>query len=739
MGLRGFLCRLLIIGILCSSFCFGEVILNEVMYDPLENSNYNEWIEIYNNGTENVSIENFTICSNKLNLGYINKSGVIFRNESYVLTPNSYAVITDGGSGTEVFDYNPIFNETKYFHVDASSICGGLSDSGDTIIISDGLNNFTSFYNNTALKGYSLELIYNEFIQSNNFRGTIGLRNNATKKVITLNVSYETDVFINVSKSNYSLNEKLNISGFISINDTNVSINLSIKIARKINDSWNYKWYLLEEKAFVLSNLTNLSDIIPSEINYSIPDNFIKGDYKIHASLKYKDNESFRYKYSDSYFYVEGVEDLGEYTFDLVSFPDSMRFGDVKSVFVKFDSNNYKLRNVSLVAYVYTPKWASIDLNDDTLMTRVYNSSVAVKLEEIKRGTTNYFTIPIYSKKNCENEYTNGVYGVKVRIYENDETLLEKSFNITISDINDAMCPKTIEKTSGSSKVCETKISKSDKENVNEVDKKKVFSYDKISFNIDVTKEIENTFDVKLDIKNSNESKDLVILAYVVSSRTKISEIVKKDVSLNEYDNISINLSGNINRFDLDKDLKLILKINSSDKKTEKSVSYPIDIKFKVKEFGKILDVIYVSNDSNNLFFNVDIDCNNITSVIFEAYNLYSNYSCKKSMKFKINSSNENNVYFLSLRSNNDTKDVKRLEVIKDKKEVEESINLLNKVNNDNLSFGSNKNSVTGNAVKLGILYESSNEKLKKLINYLLPIVFIIGVIAYIWSRKDGI
>jgi len=123
----------LIILLLSFPICNAEVIITEIMYNPNGPDTYSEYIEIYNSGNETVNLTNYTICDSNFYPGYINKSDKkIYSNTSLNLTADSFAIITDGGSGTEVYDKFNV-SPSLSLHTFSSSICGGLSNTEKTI------------------------------------------------------------------------------------------------------------------------------------------------------------------------------------------------------------------------------------------------------------------------------------------------------------------------------------------------------------------------------------------------------------------------------------------------------------------------------------------------------------------------------------------------------------------------------------------------------------------------------
>ncbi len=118
--------------IMFSSSAFAQntdIIINEIMYNPVPSDTYNEWIELYNNGTDSVSLESWSLCGKSILSGYVDRNGTLHMSISLIIPPKGYALITDGGSGTEVYDNFNINESAAAMHVDAASICASLTNT----------------------------------------------------------------------------------------------------------------------------------------------------------------------------------------------------------------------------------------------------------------------------------------------------------------------------------------------------------------------------------------------------------------------------------------------------------------------------------------------------------------------------------------------------------------------------------------------------------------------------------
>ncbi len=161
-------------------FISAELVLNEIMANPSESEDYNEWLEVFNNGTEGIDLSKWSLCESKLSLGYIDKStGELKKTNDAIIDEGGYALITDGGSGTEVYSKFNVSEESLAFHTATGSLCGGLSNAEEEISLTGEETEIKLIYDGTlAEEGYSLERIENgSFKESLYPKGTPGKKN----------------------------------------------------------------------------------------------------------------------------------------------------------------------------------------------------------------------------------------------------------------------------------------------------------------------------------------------------------------------------------------------------------------------------------------------------------------------------------------------------------------------------------------------------------------------------------
>ncbi len=122
--------------------------ITEIMYDPPANESYDEWLELYNPSNATISLENWSLCNVSLLKGFINQSdGKTYANITFELLPYSFAVVTDGGTGTLAYSHYNVSGLA--IHTNASTVCGGLSNSNGTLLLSNGTYSVSAYYNSS--------------------------------------------------------------------------------------------------------------------------------------------------------------------------------------------------------------------------------------------------------------------------------------------------------------------------------------------------------------------------------------------------------------------------------------------------------------------------------------------------------------------------------------------------------------------------------------------------------------
>lgn len=117
------------------------LIITEVMYDPtLTSDARGEYVELYNPSDESVDLRSSFWVSSSLKITDASGSApdhFLSLDGNYPLTvpPKGFAVVYDGGSGSDVPSVYSIPADAVQAKVDDSAIGNGLNNSGDTVTL----------------------------------------------------------------------------------------------------------------------------------------------------------------------------------------------------------------------------------------------------------------------------------------------------------------------------------------------------------------------------------------------------------------------------------------------------------------------------------------------------------------------------------------------------------------------------------------------------------------------------
>ncbi len=230
------------------------------MYDPIENDNYNEWIEIFNPTNNSINISNWIICDNYAEDTI--EPDLDHGNGTTIIPANGYALITD--KGTKFYENYNISNETVCLYVDDKSIGNGLGNNGDRLILKNNDNNIidavewiiddkniTGKPANATKEGCSLS----RYIGSDTNNSTLDFYEGLIPTPGEVNKLIEEGVSeISCSNNEFYIRKKQTIDIPIWIkNCGKYSDNLSLKI---IDYSFGWKFKFSEEKIFLESGKT---------------------------------------------------------------------------------------------------------------------------------------------------------------------------------------------------------------------------------------------------------------------------------------------------------------------------------------------------------------------------------------------------------------------------------------------------------------------------------------------------
>lgn len=378
---------ILILSLLFFPICNAEIIITEIMYNPNGPDTYLEYVEIYNSGNSTVNLENYTLCNSALYPGYINKT--VYLNNSLNLTPNSFAIITDGGSGTEVYDMFNVSTSSLALHVFSSSICGGLSNSGDTLFFNFKNITYSSDWGANG-DGKSLHLLNETWIASKPSPGY-------------------AFVIENFNDTSEKTSEQIN---YINISEIECDTGIIIYSPRLMETKNKYEYYLYlysnkdnqyaiveywiedlfgktirkQKKTNILSNENKSRSFTPSEI-------FNSEVYLIKAKIIEQSCDSdLKNNEAEFLIGIKGVEESEkneekeieekqkEISVEIIDFPEEARQGDNITIIIRLNNPTEKDEEMSVYSYVYfnqkiatengwTPNVKKININEDEELT----------------------------------------------------------------------------------------------------------------------------------------------------------------------------------------------------------------------------------------------------------------------------------------------------------------------------------------------------------------------------------
>ena len=220
-------------------------VINEIMYNPSDEQggdNCSEWIELYNPTNESINLSEWNLCDDELLGGYINYTDKnTYSDDGVILLPNQYAIITDGGNGTKVYQYFNVSDNVLALHVNADSLCTGLNNSGDIINLVDNHGNLIDnvTYKDIAEEGKTIERV-NPWKQSSYIGGTPGGLNSIVLRISNVSVNTAGDLVYSVANITHYFNLSRAEMWAVRNSDNKIYIeNLSTTDNQIYNGTWN--------------------------------------------------------------------------------------------------------------------------------------------------------------------------------------------------------------------------------------------------------------------------------------------------------------------------------------------------------------------------------------------------------------------------------------------------------------------------------------------------------------------
>ncbi len=240
------------------SFCYGDVIINEIMYNPIGTDSGKEWIEIYSNQSVNVSGWRFYESNTNHKLTLINGSWII---EGYAIIVNNIE---------KFFVYYPNFNGTLF------KTSFSLKNSGEYIAIKnssldiiDEISYLTEFANGNSK---SLEWLDSAWYESLDDGGTPGRNNSVIAENRIDNNDCDLSVKIYVEKIIFNSEEEF---GFKVIIEKEGDNKTNITLFRQIVD----------ESGEVIKNYNDLLTTINKKKTLTYSPNLGHGTYLIKTNI----------------------------------------------------------------------------------------------------------------------------------------------------------------------------------------------------------------------------------------------------------------------------------------------------------------------------------------------------------------------------------------------------------------------------------------------------------------------
>ncbi|MCG2719056.1 MAG: lamin tail domain-containing protein [Nanoarchaeota archaeon] len=380
----------------------AEIIITEIMANPIADETLNEWIELYNNGTEEIDVNEWVIGDDQDNDTI---EGGLYNKEGTIIPPQGYAIITD--ETTRVYNNFEVSPNTTRLYVDDGSIGNGLRNNGEEIwLYNDQYTLIDEMTYEETKDGESYSLNNNTWQIS---EPTPGYSNIAKigcdweVKILTNNTFIEEPEFkiriekIYGEKNNLTLNRRIkNIFG-----DT-----IKEYQTIEIEDALNYRTY-----SYSPNIKANNIYIIESEINSSCdinPENDKMQETIFVQSEKPEEESEIE---------ITNIYDLGQ--------DKEAKWGQTIKVKLEAYKGNTNKKTVNI--------WAE---NKDK-----EKASKQTRVNIVTKYSTTELTVPIQLKPNCDKKLKDGEYKI---IAEGLESRTIKK--ITIKGVSEELCKEIIVK-----------------------------------------------------------------------------------------------------------------------------------------------------------------------------------------------------------------------------------------------------------------------------------------------------
>ncbi len=255
------------------------------------------------------------------------------------------------------------------------------------------------------------------------------------------------EIALNIDAANINVGDIQTIYlDVVNPNNYIASGNLSIKIGRQ-TDAGPYEY--LAENVIESELVLNIEAGSTMNLSYNWSSaGCMEGTYKVYVKFDYNGTYTTRYKtfgviagsndtIPDDNETDDGGEQGGEEVLEIISVYETVDFGAISMIGVKYESGSESHDKLRVVGYVSGPKKVSNDLNGKTIYKSFCYANTGLELHDIHEDSTFFLNIPLAIKDNCDGAYDLGDYEVTVRacvhedeawVYYRDSALKKKRY-----------------------------------------------------------------------------------------------------------------------------------------------------------------------------------------------------------------------------------------------------------------------------------------------------------------------
>ena len=358
--------------ILTAGIADGNIIFNEINANPFTNNSIDEWVEIYNNGSEDVNLSGWMI-GDKLNNDSLSDG---------ILNSGQYGIILV--NGTSAFSVYNFSSNAMKFYIDDSRIGNGLNDNSAEDVILVNSNNIIvdriNYSTSRKDKTYS-RMKNNSWIFGNPTMGYENEEENYETENITLNESRECDWNVDIVlektifKDDFSFRTEMRNS---------ISEKSNLKLRRKITNGYGEVAENYNELSFEAVNTRTLTNT--PNLGYGI--------YSVEAFLDADCDIDNKNNYDKEFFMIIGekIEIRNESDVDIERIYDLGKNKEAKQgQEIRVKISGYKGNTAKEVIKIYF-------LNYTERVSKEASFNVEDKY-------SNYsFVIPLFVPENCDFE-----------------------------------------------------------------------------------------------------------------------------------------------------------------------------------------------------------------------------------------------------------------------------------------------------------------------------------------------